>query len=183
MKLSFRRATADDAIALSGLIKESMEEYRIESSINSGVLESITESISSILYRIKNSETILIIDEDEKDTILGTISLTVDNPAKYCFSRRSEDKLVPFGEVIYISRFAVKSTKRRSGLGLMLLNEAIRVASMKNVEAIILHTALSNSRMCDFYRQNDFGLVDFDTSRGYERGLFLRLLRKNPMGS
>ena len=76
----------------------------------------------------------------------------------------------------YISRFAVADSLRKTGLGLKLMDAALDLPECKDCGIVLLHTAVSNKNMCEFYANRGFVLVDSETSRGYRRGLFARVL-------
>ena len=43
---------------------------------------------------------------------------------------------------------------------------------------MLLHTALSNSGMVDYYKTRGFDLLSSDDRRGYQRGLFGKALAR-----
>ena len=165
-----RKAEISDAEELSDLIKESMTTYCEDSRIKSNRLESMTESVESIAYRIKNSDGLCLVKDG---SILGTITLSVtDNPLKYSFSEKSEKALEKYDRIGYISRFAVKNTLRKTGLGVTLMNEALTLAGEYGLKGVVLHTAVENKSMAEFYGNRGFRLIDAERSRGYLRGLW-----------
>ena len=165
-----RKASVSDAAELSGLIKESMKTYCEDSGIESNRLESMTESEESVAYRISRSDCLCLIKEGR---ILGTITLSVtDNPLKYSFSAKSEKALKKYDRIGYISRFAVKDTLRKTGLGVTLMNEALELAGKYGLKGVVLHTAVENKSMAEFYGNRGFSLIDAERSRGYLRGLW-----------
>ncbi|HAW16627.1 MAG TPA: hypothetical protein DCW41_08015 [Clostridiales bacterium] len=172
--LKLRRATRSDAPAVSDLIHEAMESYRRDSGISKGMLESLSESVESVTDRIeKNNCLCLYID----DRPVGTITLSpVDNPMKYNFSDKTEKVLSKAERVSYISRFAVADLLRKTGLGVQLMDAAVTLAEYDGSDLILLHTAVTNKNMCEFYKNRGFELIDSERSRGYERGLFAKRL-------
>ncbi len=170
---SVRRALIEDAPALSVLIKTSMLSYCADSNISSDILESTHESIDAIKNRIMYNDCLCLCDPD--GSIQGTVTLSfTNNPLKYSFSKKSEIFLKDYDKCIYISRFAVDSSLRGTGLGLKLLNSADDIAKKRNCSLFLLHTALTNSERCNYYRNRGFDVLDFESSRGYPRGLFYK---------
>ena len=169
-ELVIRQAVPGDGEELSHLIRESMESYRRDSGITRGVLESLNESVESVEDRIKRHRCLCLIDREK---IVGTITISVcDNPMKYSFSPKTSILLSEYDRCGYISRFAVADDLRKTGLGLKLMNEALGFCAHMELDLVLLHTAVANRRMKDFYSSSGFLLVDSENSRGYERGLF-----------
>lgn len=168
-----RRATAKDAPQIAALIRAAMISYKKCSGIKGNVLESLSESIDSVINRIENSNCICIFMGDK---LVGTITVTLcDNPMKYSFSSESAHFLSEFDSCAYISRFAVSEDCRYMGLGTMLIDAAFDSEESVSSGITILHTALDNTAMKNFYYHRGFTLIDSEDSRGYERGLFARI--------
>lgn len=169
--LKVRRALVEDAPALSELIKASMYNYCTDSGISTDLLESMHESIEAIQNRIMFNTCLCLADEE--GNLLGTVTLSfVSNPLKYSFSSKTERFLKEYPKCAYISRFAVDSSLRGTGLGIMLLNKANEIARDNGYSLVLLHTALTNRERCDYYRNRGYEVLDFEDSRGYPRGLF-----------
>ena len=169
--ISIRKAVPEDAPALWALIREAMESYRKDSGIPKGLLESLNESVESVAYRISHNNCLCLV---KRGTILGTVTVTLPvNPVKYSFSDYTEEVLSSLGKCGYISRLAVADEARKTGLGVLLMKEALRESAEGGASHVLLHTAVSNRRMKDFYFALGFRLLDTEHSRGYERGLFL----------
>ena len=165
----FRRALPEDADKLSLLIKGAMVTYCAESGIPEDHLESMTEEVSTIRDRINNNYCLCCFDGDEP---VGTITLSiVFNPLKFSFSDKTMEYLEECQIVGYISRFAVRRDLRSTGLGVELMNAAIKLAGRKGADHALLHTAVSNTGMVSFYRNRGFEVIDSESGRGYMRGL------------
>lgn len=168
--LILRKASRSDAQKVSDLIHEAMESYRKESGIAHDVLESLSESVESVADRISHNNCVCLFDGNNP---VGTITLTyTDNPFKYAFSDKTCRLLGKYSRCAYISRFCVADVLRKTGLGQRLIDHAIRTAFDDGYELILLHTAVANKGMCEFYLNRGFVLADSEKSRGYERGLF-----------
>lgn len=174
-KYEVRRAYESDAPALSALIKASMRNYCADSGIQYDLLESTHESLDAIINRINRNICLCLTDED--DNIWGTVTLGfTDNPLRYSFSEKTEKYLGKFDKCAYISRFAVDSSLRGTGLGTLLLNRANEIVTHSDCNLVLLHTALTNRERCEYYSNRGYSVLDFEDSRGYPRGLFYLLL-------
>ena len=169
-EIIIREAVPEEAGKLMELIREAMEFYRMNSGINAEVLESLTESIDSVRERIRRHHCLVA---ECKGEPVGTITVSYcDNPMKYSFSVQTRRTLSEYKDCAYITRFAVAAPYRDTGLGVSLMNEALRMPVAARSGLALLHTAVSNIRMREFYFNRGFILLDSEDSRGYERGLF-----------
>ena len=167
-QLQLRLATAGDAGSVRDLVRSAMVHYREESGIVNDTLESLSESVESVRHRIVKNKCLCLFDGDRP---IGTITLSrCTTPMKYSFSKKSSNFLAHYTSCGYISRFAVADEVRKTGLGSRLMDEALELP--ESADLVILHTAVSNKSMCEFYASKGFILVDSENSRGYERGLF-----------
>ena len=167
-QLQLRLATAGDAGSVRDLVRSAMVHYREESGIVNDTLESLSESVESVRHRIVKNKCLCLFDGDRP---IGTITLSrCTTPMKYSFSKKSSNFLAHYTSCGYISRFAVADEVRKTGLGSRLMDEALELP--ESADLVILHTAVSNKSMCEFYTSKGFILVDSENSRGYERGLF-----------
>ncbi len=163
-----RTAKPSDASAVRDLVREAMVHYREESGIMNDTLESLSESVDSVRDRISRNNCLCLFDGD---TPVGTITISrIRTPMKYSFSKKSANFLARYTSCGYISRFAVADSVRKTGLGSRLMDEALLTKEAEDI--VLLHTAVSNKNMCEFYYSKGFILVDSENSRGYERGLF-----------
>ena len=167
-QLQLRLATAGDAGSVRDLVRSAMVHYREESGIVNDTLESLSESVESVRHRIVKNKCLCLFDGDRP---LGTITVSrCTTPMKYSFSKKSSNFLAHYTSCGYISRFAVADEVRKTGLGSRLMDEALELP--ESADLVLLHTAVSNKSMCEFYASKGFILVDSENSRGYERGLF-----------
>lgn len=167
-----KRATVEDAESLSKLVRNAMASYKRDSGISGDVLESMSESVESVARRIRNSRCLCVYSDDNQP--IGTITIrTINNPLKFSFSDKTEAFLSKHSKVAYISRFAVDETARNAGLGVNLIEAALESPEAQHTGIVLLHTAVANERMDRFYNKRGFYLLDSESSRGYERGLFV----------
>ena len=167
-KYILRTAEPSDARAVRDLVREAMVHYREESGIHNDTLESLSESVESVRHRISENTCLCLFEGDRP---IGTITMSLcKTPMKYSFSRKSANFLAHYTSCGYISRFAVADSVRKTGLGSRLMDEALELPEGSSL--VLLHTAVSNASMCEFYYSKGFILVDSENSRGYERGLF-----------
>ena len=154
-EIIIREAVPEEAKKIRDLIREAMEHYRMASGINQDVLESLTESTESVKDRIRKHHCLVATCDKEP---IGTITVSYcDNPMKYSFSVQTARTLREY---------------RDTGLGVTLMNEALRMPVSTRSGLVLLHTAVSNIKMRDFYINRRFIILDSEDSRGYERGLF-----------
>ncbi|MBR1796812.1 MAG: GNAT family N-acetyltransferase [Clostridiales bacterium] len=176
-EIVIREAVPEEAKRIRELIREAMEFYRRASGINSDVLESLTESVDSVRERIRRHHCLVAILGEKP---IGTITVSYcDNPMKYSFSVQTARTLREYRDCAYISRFAVEEEYRDTGLGVALMNEALRIPVSTRSGLVLLHTAISNIKMRDFYINRGFMILDSEDSRGYERGLFAYMSDQN----
>ena len=176
-EIIIREALPEEAKKIRDLIREAMEYYRMSSGINSDVLESLTESTESVKERIRRHHCLVATCNEIP---VGTITVSYcDNPMKYSFSAQTARTLREYRDCAYISRFAVAEEFRDMGLGVSLMNEALRMPVSTRSGLVLLHTAVSNLKMRDFYTNRGFVILDSEDSRGYERGLFAYMSDQN----
>ena len=165
-----RIANVSDAEGVSRLLKSAMLTYCADSGISSSMLEALTESIESVADRISRQTCLIAVQDGE---IVGSICIKdIPNPLVYSFSDKTYKYLENAGHCSYISRFAVKESYRKTGLGIDLITRAVELSKEKGYRFALLHSAASNKNMVDFYGKRGFDLIDFEESRGYMRGLF-----------
>ena len=134
------------------------------------MLESLTEDVKSVEERIKRHHCLVATAGDRP---VGTITVSYcDNPMKFNITPQAARTLRQYPDCAYISRFAVESKYRDTGLGASLMNEALRLPVCTRSGLALLHTAIANTRMKEFYLSRGFVILDSEDSRGYERGLF-----------
>lgn len=173
MDYYIRQANEEDAVQVAALIKAAMVSYKSESGIRENVLESLSESIDTVIGRIRRHNCLCLFEGDE---LLGTITVSMcSTPMKFVFSNKTASFLNSFSSCAYISRFAVSDSRRNTGLGNRLMDAALNSDEVKSAELVLLHTALSNKYMSDFYINRGFSIIDSESSRGYERGLFAKI--------
>lgn len=179
MGYTLREAKYDDLALVLDLIKSSMLSYSVDSGIDSSILESMHERVDDLALKLKTHTCLCFFDEYNRP--VGTITLRiVDDLDHFSFSSKTKELLDKHDRALYITRFAVLDTLRGTGLGKELLDQAFIFAQEKSVKLSILHTAISNVNRVEFYKNRGFKLVDSESSRGYERGLFAYDIADNP---
>ena len=172
-----RTADANDAAEVSRLLRSAMLTYCADSGISSSMLEAMTESVESVSDRITRQTCLVAVSNGK---IVGTICIKkVENPLIYSFSDKTFRFLKDAGLSFYISRFAVKLSFRKSGVGIDLMTRALDIAKEAGAGCVLLHSAATNRNMVEFYGKRGFELIDSEDSRGYIRGLFANSLLYN----
>jgi GNAT superfamily N-acetyltransferase len=173
--VTVRPATPDDAPGLSALQQEAMEIYRVRSGIAEGVLEALSEKEDAILHAIAAGP--VFAAEAQGGELLGTVRLLpVEKEEVLAAIRRAYPRLDPALSGLYYSRFAVRKGAHGHGIGNLLYAAALDYAKSRGAAFLCLHTSLRDQRMTSFYERRGFVLLSEDNSRGYPRGLFVKLL-------
>ena len=178
MQYNFRTANENDAPAISQLLHSAMITYCANSGVCASMLEAMIEDIAAVTDRIRTSHCFCYFSGNRA---VATITLSeLTTPLKLSFSDKTEHYLSQFSKVGYISRFAVSEDLRNEGLGIDLISRTTAFAREHGLEAVLLHSAVSNRTMVEFYCNRGFVLIDHENSRGYPRGLFsYRLCKDN----
>lgn len=172
MDFELRTAIPEEAYKIALLTRGAMLSYGKDSGIPYGMLESLTESVESVADRIRHGHCLCFWDGPEP---VATVTLTeVENPVKYSFSDKTMEALSEIAPAGYISRFAVRSDLRDSGLGIKLLDAAETLAQDLELKGMFLHSSTDNKSLSRFYSNRGFALIDHEHGRGYNRGLFIR---------
>ena len=170
-----RKARLTEAPVILQLVHESMSSYCRDSGIPDSYIEATSEDLEAIENAISSG--VVFVALSEEDEILGTCRL-------YIRPRRDLDKeiksvLSGFStRIAYFARFSVWDTWRGQGIGNYLLSYCEKVAIDSKCSHMLLHTALSNSGMVDYYKTRGFDLLYSDDRRGYQRGLFGKALAR-----
>lgn len=171
MAYTLREAKYDDLPLVLDLIQSSMRSYSEDSGIDSSILESMHERVDDLMLKLKTHTILCLFDEYNRP--VGTITLRiVGDLDHFAFSPKSEEFLSKHTKALYITRFAVLDSLRGTGLGVDLLDQACLYARSGGADVALLHTAISNTTRVEFYKNRGFIVVDSESSRGYERGLF-----------
>lgn len=153
-----------------------MQLYRINSGIPEGCLEALEETIDALGVDICAERVLVATDVNDKP--VGAVRILPRLAED--FRNESGDLILPTLlsdlPVAYFSRFAVSTTLHNAGIGGMLYRAAETVARDGGFPWMILHTAIANRDLVNFYQRRGFTLVFADHSRGYPRGLFAKEL-------
>jgi ribosomal protein S18 acetylase RimI-like enzyme len=153
--LTIRKATTDDAEAIQHITRESFKKYVKDSGLK-GTIEALSESLDDIVKDIV-----------EKDVHIFLLGL------KPVGSIRVE--ILQSGSA-YISRFGVLPEYHNLGIGKLLISHVESTLKSNGVKKVLLHTALKNKELINFYHSRGFYVHSTDESRGYVRALMIKLL-------
>jgi N-acetylglutamate synthase-like GNAT family acetyltransferase len=153
--VDIRRARHEDAGEIVKIITEAMKKYASDSGIK-GTLPALRETVSDVEDRIKTDIVLIALS---KKNITGTLTIH-----KISDSRAE------------IRRFAVTPSVQRTGIGKKLFDEAKKIMTGSGYVEVVLHTAIENRYLFDFYISRDFKLISEDLSGGYRRGFMLKNL-------
>jgi len=155
MNYSFiiRKATIEDAPALSSIMQESFRKYILDTGLP-GTMDALTESLKNIEEDILEKEVyIALIDSIP----VGTIRV----------------KIMP-DKTAYISRFGVMLDYHNIGIGKSLMNLADKILKSQEVKRVSLHTASKYGDLIRFYYGRGFYIESTSTDRGYIRALLVK---------
>jgi N-acetylglutamate synthase-like GNAT family acetyltransferase len=150
-----RRATVEDAPAVFSILQRAFIEYsKITGQSN---LEALSETIEDIKKEIETKAVyIAVIDNN----ILGTVRLDIN------------------GNVAYLSRFAVDSNNRNSGIGKSLISVVDSYLKEMGVKKVTLHTSSKHDVLMRFYYGRGFYVEAIETDRGYLRARMVKEYNK-----
>ncbi len=142
-------------------------------------ISELTDDIKDALIGPCESECACV---NKKDWIDITV---IDNDSKNeCCSECVNMNILKSDEVVdlelsnlklaYISRFAVLPEMQSLGVGSALFNSANEYLIRNSYVHAMLHTAINNFALVNFYKKRDFNLVSTSTDRGYLRGTFVK---------
>lgn len=155
MNYSFiiRKATIEDAPAISIIMQESFKKYMQDTGL-SGTMEALSESIEEIEADILQSQVYIAMIDDNP---VGSIRI----------------KFLP-DDTAYISRFGVMLNYHNIGIGKSLINLVDKVLKSKGVKKVSLHTASKYRDLIRFYYGRGFYIESTSTERGYIRALLVK---------
>lgn len=156
-QIVLRRAVPEDAEAIYKIIFEAMTRYASISNIK-GALPSLQESVEDVASRISN------------DTVL--IALLETNPTGTLTIHKISSKRAE------IKRFAVVPAIQRTGIGGRLFNEAEKLLVSSGYSEVVLHTALCNLPLLQFYTARGFIVHSESFQSGYKRGFLIKKLEQ-----
>ena len=116
--------------------------------------EALTETYDDIRNDIKTKNVFVVRIDDEP---VGAVRI----------------EILPNNEA-YLSRFAVASTNRNSGIGKILMRVVDKVMKQNNVKVLRLHTCSRVTALIRFYYGRGFYISDVDYSRGYPRAELIK---------
>ena len=167
--ISVRKARLSEAPIILKLVHESMSSYCRDSGIPDSYIEATSEDLETVKNAISSGVVFVALDED--DEILGTCRLYI-RPRREMGKELTGSLTGVSSRIAYFARFSVWDQWRGQGIGNYLLSFCEKVARSSKCSHMLLHTALSNEGMVDYYRTRGFNLLSSDDSRGYPRGLF-----------
>ena len=76
-----------------------------------------------------------------------------------------------------LKRFAVSPDYQNQGLGTMLFKQAVDRLRELNAHYLQLYSSLENEKLICFYQGLGFNCLETDHSKGYERGLWVKIIK------
>lgn len=146
-----RRATLDDTPAVYSILRKAFIEYSKITGLSK--LDALNETVDDIKKEIE-SKAVYIAVIDSK--IVGTVRLDIH------------------GDQAYLSRFAVDSDSRNTGIGKSLMSVVDKHLKEKGVKKVTLHTASKHGALMRFYYGRGFYCEEIETDRGYLRARLVK---------
>ncbi|MBR3058051.1 MAG: GNAT family N-acetyltransferase [Clostridiales bacterium] len=169
-----RVARYDEAEIICKLVHESMAHYCRDAGIPNDYIEATTEAVDVVRDAIASGVVFVALNEEEK--ILGTCRLYI-RPKREFSSALPGSSGKYSSRIAYFARFSVWDEWRSKGIGNFLLSYCEKIAIQTGCSHILLHTAISNKNMVQYYQTRGFEIISSDQSRGYDRGLFSKKLK------
>ncbi len=154
-EIKIRPAVLADSAEILTLVQWAMQVYAQKSGI-SAPLDAFAETITDHDRAIRDN---YVLVAEHRGHIIGTVRLVKIS-----------------SERAYFSRFAVHPHLQQTGVGKLIYQAAEDYLCQQHFRSVELHTALSNETLVSFYQSRGFDLQETDTSRGYSRGLFFKIL-------
>lgn len=150
-----RRARVEDAKDVYDILQKAFREYAEAACLQN--IEALKETVKDIENEIMN-KIVFIAVIDHK--IVGTVRMDIN------------------GDKAYISRFAVNSDNRNTGIGKSIMSLVDKYLISKNVREVSLHTASRYGALMRFYYGRGFYVESVSYERGYPRA---RMVKEYPV--
>lgn len=148
-----KAAAEEDIPAIHKITHDAFLKYCENAGLDYNI-EALTETYDDIRNDIKTKNVFVVRIDDEP---VGAVRIEIlqNNEA-------------------YLSRFAVASTNRNSGIGKILMRVVDKVMKQNNVKVLRLHTCSKVTALIRFYYGRGFYISDVDYSRGYPRAELIK---------
>lgn len=146
-----RRARVEDAKDVYDILQKAFREYAEAACLRN--IEALRETVKDIENEIMN-KVVFIAVIDYK--IVGTVRVDIN------------------GDKAYISRFAVNSDNRNTGIGKSIMSLVDKYLISKNVREVSLHTASRYGALMRFYYGRGFYVESVSYERGYPRAKMVK---------
>lgn len=143
-----KRATEEDIPSIIKITKDAFLKYCEMADLDYDI-EALQETFEDVKHDIETKEVYVVFIDDEP---IGAVRIEIfDN------------------HEAYLSRFAVKSTRRNNGIGKILMSVVDKVMKENDVSILRLHTGSHVSPLIRFYYGRGFYIRSVEHSRGYPR--------------
>lgn len=160
-KYKCRQGTLEDTKAIHVLMQKAFADYAQGKNNKTDQKEIINSALREDLEEVK---------EDLKNNIVLILSDGKKVIASLRLEEISEKRFL-------LKRFAVAPKYQNQGLGTMLFEEAVE--KLKKIEAqyLQLYSSLENKKLISFYQGLGFNCLETDNKKGYERGLWVKIIK------
>ena len=154
MVVDIKEATPADAPAILEIMQDAFHNYERDLGMT-GHVKALQETVEDIRRDIAE-KTVLVGFVD--GVAVGSVRVEV------------------MGDLAYLSRFGVRSSITKSGIGGMLIDRVEVLCREQSVRAIALHTSSRMFGLIRFYYGHGYFIHSTETSRGYIRALLVHEL-------
>ncbi len=154
VNVQIRVAFPEDAEAIHKITQEAFEKYQHDLGMD-GPVAALKETREDILRDMAQKMVLIGLVNGEP---VGSIRFEV------------------FGDLAYISRFGVRPTVQKTGIGGMLISKVEELCREMSIKAIALHTSSRMYGLIRFYYGHGYFIHSTATDRGYIRALLIHEL-------
>ncbi|MEG2380286.1 MAG: GNAT family N-acetyltransferase [Oscillospiraceae bacterium] len=148
-----KRATEEDIPDIIKITKDAFLKYCELANLNYDIA-ALTETYEDVKHDIETKEVyVTFVDEEPIGAV--RVEINDDNTA-------------------YLSRFAVASANRNSGIGKTLMSVVDKIMMQNNIHTLKLHTGSHVTPLIRFYYGRGFYITSVENSRGYPRAELIK---------
>mgnify|MGYP003875217849 CR=1 FL=1 len=160
-KYTCRQGSLTDAEEIHILMQQAFADYakkKDEQNNKEKVINSaLREELQDVKEDLKNN-TVLILSENQQ--IIASLRLEEISKKRYL-----------------LKRFAVSPDYQNQGLGTLLFKRAVAKLKELNAQYLQLYSSLENEKLIRFYQGLGFSCLETDHIKGYERGLWVKIIK------
>ena len=153
-----RKAELEDAEIIHDLMRKAFADYGKANNQEKEIVNSaLKEELEDVYNDIKENIVLVLSDNQQ---IIASLRLEEISHKRYL-----------------LKRFAVAPAYQNHGLGTMLFNSAVDNLKEADAHYLQLYSSLENKKLINFYKGLGFNCLDTDSKKGYERGLWVKIIK------